>query len=275
MKHDFFSKNILLDSDDPFFLTLDYFQAFNAFLLDDLARTETALRRIMSRKTRRLSGSHFFNYFFMFVDVVAGCALWEKQRKWRLRKLAKRATNELRGCVKKNLMNCDGILSLAEAEITRTANCKDTDVKQMFDTAISKLTRTGFLHFAGVANELCAKVMLQREDQYWADHYMTQAVERFQEWGAIVKVKQLQQNYQWRDLKKNMHGDPRVGMIRSSFIRGRVRYDSTVDSLAVDNNRDYPSFHKETTTSMVGSPLQSQQSLTSVTQSVTSERLER
>lgn len=137
-------------------------------------------------------------------------------------------------------MNCDGILSLAEAEICAGGGWTISglgkvdpkrDLKSMYDTAISKLSRTGFVHFAGIANELAGEYMLRQDDNYWAEHYMSHALECCEGWGAMAKVRQIKQ-------QKPFHTDNFDNNISTIYprrrcsIRGRVRYDSSLDSLA-------------------------------------------
>jgi len=56
------------------------------------------------------------------------------------------------------------------------------------DQAIAQLTRSGFLHYAAIANELAALRMVRKNDEFWASHYFEQVCELVDVSGIEVMV---------------------------------------------------------------------------------------
>ena len=226
-KHDIFSENLFLEPSDPSYLAHEYMQVFNAFVLNELDIAEEAFTRILRRTTRRLTGTHMYNYFLWFVDGIAGCALWRSSRnKIKFRDSAIQAQKYLRQCFKKRMFNCDGILFLIEAEVASIIRKKHSDLRPMYDKAISTFMRTGFVHFAAIANELASNQMSRQQDEFWEKHYITQATQLYAEWGATVKVDQLLQQHNFLQ-SSNITSEA----LRGSNLRGKSRFDAKVDSI--------------------------------------------
>merc|ERR1712154_427280 len=68
--------------------------------------------------------------------------------------------------------NAHHMLSLLQAE-ERAGTHKDFDkVRHLYDEALSKAGRLGFLHFHALANERCALFCLRRGEEEWASGYL-------------------------------------------------------------------------------------------------------
>jgi hypothetical protein len=202
-----------------------YLQAFNAYVLNDLSKAEMALKKLLSRKPkeRRYPGSHFINYFFVFVDGVVSAALYRKKKSRRYRLLLDDAIKWLVTASKKGSVNCLGMLRFLEAEKNSTmSSAKPVDM-ELYAKAISLLARGGFIHFCAIANERMGESMLRNKDMYWAAIYFTNAVTCYKDWGAKLKVEQLVSMY---DFVLNRSDDRCSGL-----LHGRRRFSMTKHSL--------------------------------------------
>jgi predicted ATPase len=210
-----------------------YLQAFNAYVLNDLSRAEMALKKLSRKpKERRYPGSHFINYFFVFVDGIVSAALYRKKKSRRYRLLLDNAIKWLVTASKKGSLNCLGMLRFLEAERKSTNSCSAKPVdRELYAKAISLFARGGFSHFCAIANERVGESMLRDKDMYWAAIYFTNAVTCYKDWGAKVKVEQLVSTYDFVDL--NRSDDTRSGL-----LHGRRRFSMTKHSLDNCSLRD-------------------------------------
>lgn len=72
---------------------------------------------------------------------------------------------------------------------------KDTSkIRRAYDDAISASGRLGILHLQALANERAGLFFLQRDD-FWAKIYLTQAYEKYEEWGASAKSEDMKARY--------------------------------------------------------------------------------
>ncbi|MDD2677779.1 MAG: hypothetical protein PHP75_10005, partial [Methylacidiphilaceae bacterium] len=89
--------------------------------------------------------------------------------------------------------------SLVAAEIARIED-KVLDAQGLYEKAIRSARESGFVHNEGIANELAAKVYLERGFETIARAYQREAGYCYDRWGAQGKVRQLEQRYsQLRD----------------------------------------------------------------------------
>jgi len=215
----------------PAELKLHYAQMFNALVLGDTEKVQLALDRVLSRKRfyRRFDGTHLCNLFFTFYDGLASAALVRKGRKRRRYiRLMKESIKWLMTKSKAGSINCVGMIYFLKAEQQSLNSLDDKElVRSLYGKAIVQLTKTGFMHYSAMANERLGQVMLEKGDQDWGEHYLSQAATLYHDWGASVKVEQLLTTYPFAKLddRKSNHGD-------SFVVRARARYDSQLDSLA-------------------------------------------
>jgi len=92
--------------------------------------------------------------------------------------------------------------------------------------AITQLTRSGFVHYAAMANELAGIHMLKVSDEDWSSYYLLRAAKDYGEWGAIVKVEQLTKKHSSIDLSSARNPS------QSMAFRGRAQYNPIADSVS-------------------------------------------
>lgn len=105
--------------------------------------------------------------------------------------------------------------------------------------AIQQLSRSGFLHYAAIANEQAGKYMLLQNDEYWARHYLTSASRTYSEWGASAKVEHMNGSYDSVELKAPEEG---------SLYHGKKQYKATRDSVSEQRQISFSARPSEGTT---------------------------
>lgn len=211
--------------EDPSVLFVYYLQAFSAYLLGDLEEASRALDCIYARKMTRLDGTQILNIFFIAIDGLISLSLKrERPNNQKHRGLARSSVKALEAFTKKRSVNCHPVLSLLHAESASFAS-NDVDVlKKKYAHSIQLLTRSGFLHYTAIANELAGKAMLRCKDAYWAEYYLLEAAVKYTEWGAIVKVHQMKKAYPSIDFDKRKTRE-------STAMHSRQWFDANVDSV--------------------------------------------
>lgn len=245
-RSDHFVYNTSIAEQHPAHLKLLYVQIFNALILDDTRTVQLGLDSIFARKPlfRRFDGTHLCNQFFTFYDGLASFAILQKCNKKNERKRYLNVANDsirwLHRMSKAGSINCLGLLHLLLAEkkaLTATA-ARATDmeeVRMMYNEAIVPLTRTGFIHYAALANERAGKFMLNHaEDEFWGGHYLSRSATLFREWGAVVKVEQLTDQF-----PTLVTIDGSSSLFGSSLnVHAKRKFDSKYDSIHNFDNED-------------------------------------
>jgi PAS domain S-box-containing protein len=84
--------------------------------------------------------------------------------------------------------------SLVSAEVARIEN-RDLDAMRLYEEAIRTARENGFIQDEGIANELAAQFYFQRGLERFAYSYLYNARYCYLRWGALGKVKQLDERY--------------------------------------------------------------------------------
>jgi hypothetical protein len=218
----------------PADLNRQYDQLFNAIVLGDADMVEQTLISILARQPiyRRFDGSHFANQFFTFWDGLASIVMLRKKRNRTFSHFFSQSVKSLTRICEAGSINCVGMLQLLKAERKSLLNANVEDVRRMYTDAIIQLSKTGFTHFGALANERAGEFMLQHNDTFWGEHYLSRAATLYHEWGASVKVAQLLRAHPSIQIERREDEAHCV----SYSIRSRSRYDSTVDSYALVSN---------------------------------------
>ena len=84
--------------------------------------------------------------------------------------------------------------TLVLAELARIEH-RDLDAMPLYEKAIRAAREHGFVHYEGIGNELAARFYLDGSHQTTAYAYLREARHCYLRWGALGKVKQLEQRY--------------------------------------------------------------------------------
>jgi predicted ATPase/signal transduction histidine kinase len=190
--------------------------AFEAQLTEDRTTT-VCLYWILKLKARFLSGDYaealatankakallwastahvqLLDYFYYTALTVA--ALYEDatpdlQNRWR--ELMGAHREQLREWAENYPPTFGDKYSLVLAEIARLEN-RDLDAMRLYEEAIRAAGENGFVQNEGLANELAAGFYLKRGIKKVAHSYLREARYCYLRWGALGKVKQLDERY--------------------------------------------------------------------------------
>ncbi len=83
---------------------------------------------------------------------------------------------------------------LMQAELYRVTS-KDREAAEYYDKAVEKAYENEYVNEAALANELAAKFYMQQNRHKLAALYFMEARDCYSKWGAIAKVKHLEENY--------------------------------------------------------------------------------
>jgi hypothetical protein len=94
-----------------------------------------------------------------------------------------------------NINALSSVLLLRAEALRDTRNSTPGKVRKAYDRAIASASRGGITHTSAVAHELASNFFREQNDEEWASFYLTKASQRYVEWNAAAKVKQLEAAY--------------------------------------------------------------------------------
>jgi predicted ATPase/class 3 adenylate cyclase/GAF domain-containing protein/tRNA A-37 threonylcarbamoyl transferase component Bud32 len=134
---------------------------------------------------------HYFYYSLALCANYENLSAREQRRYW---KQLKKNRAKLKKWARHAPANTEHKYLLVAAEMARL--CKEEQSAMLlYDQAIESAALHGFQHNAALANECAAKFYLALNKQRIAKTYMTEAVYGYLKWGAVAKVKHLDQTY--------------------------------------------------------------------------------
>jgi predicted ATPase/signal transduction histidine kinase len=218
--------------------------AFEAQLTDDRIPTLVCVYWIFKLKARFLSGDYrealaaaekaqlllwasgiqvaLLDYFFYATLTVA--ALYEKasadeQNKWRELLTAHR--EQLGEWAENYPPTFADKHTLVSAEIARIEG-RDLDAMRLYEEAIRAARENGFVQNEGLANELAAQFYLKRGIEKVAHSYLRDARYCYLRWGALGKVKQLDERYPAIEQHSSLRSTTTIGTSVEQLDLGTV-----------------------------------------------------
>lgn len=194
---------------------------YRLFLAAIFGDTTQALAMIDGMPTEDIN-CHFGHAREAFASGLACIARARKTQERRMVRRAKAHLNVLLTWTKDGNVNCHDMLLLLQAEMMSIEKNLDVaKVRKAYDTAISSSARSGYVHNAAIANEKAALFFEQQGDSFWFEHYMEKAHEKYTQWNAWGKVRQLEMRYPLlRDLQSQSGSDT----VMSGSVQGRTRF---------------------------------------------------
>jgi len=112
-------------------------------------------------------------------------------------------------------------------------NGKDLEAIDLYDQAIISARDNGFIQNEAIANELAAKFWLNKNKEEFAQIYLRKAYYCYQQWGAIAKVKQLEEKYpQLLTTTLNQNIDTSHTVMSSNVTQFQISKTLDIDSIA-------------------------------------------
>ena len=158
-----------------------------------------------AKESRLVSSSHFSPMMISLVttfDALTVIAMARKQGRRRSRR-AKKISRKLWRWSSHAPENYLGVHLLIEAELASLAN-DHVSALPMYENAIAGFERQGFICHTALANELCGKYMIARDNMERAEMYLRNAILGYTRWDAPAKAQQLAeelQQYNFESLK--------------------------------------------------------------------------
>eukprot|EP00548_Thalassiothrix_antarctica_P012458 CAMPEP_0194158614 /NCGR_PEP_ID=MMETSP0152-20130528/76959_1 /TAXON_ID=1049557 /ORGANISM="Thalassiothrix antarctica, Strain L6-D1" /LENGTH=564 /DNA_ID=CAMNT_0038868021 /DNA_START=1012 /DNA_END=2702 /DNA_ORIENTATION=- len=104
-----------------------------------------------------------------------------------------RCIKELERIVDNGTVFCEPFLLLLKAEMS-SLKVNKRGLKKKYDDAVASAQRLNMVNIQALANECAGGVFLWR-DAYLSDHYLTEALEYYFQWGAMGKVEQMEKDH--------------------------------------------------------------------------------
>lgn len=132
----------------------------------------------------------------MYVGLAAH-AMAKKIRKSVWKKRASVCHKQIKKWYSAGNVNCHHMLKLFDAEKAVVNGKKHDYCKKAYDEAIATSGRYGLRHDSALANQIAGEYFLNRRDpdEYWAGHYLRQAVRLYKEWEAKAVVDYLNEKH--------------------------------------------------------------------------------
>ena len=219
---------------------------------------DLVLAQEMMSKVRPHSNSFTAPFFqvarrFFFALVLMGLARQESSNKRKRIALLKESAKDIQWLecrVRKGAINCLHKLLILKAEyetfveVRKKKMVAPPDMVKEYDKAIKAAGRSGFIQDEALANELAAMHFLSLCDLDRASWYITKSVQLYNEWGALGKVRQLEDRF---NLIKSTNTTNNESVRRSSrrrssaagrAFKGRRRFSSRLSEShkSVDSN---------------------------------------
>ena len=112
-------------------------------------------------------------------------------KKRKLKKRALKSVKILRGWAKKGNVNVVHYVHLVEAQLAALEG-KNNKAEEKYKSAIATATRNGFIQDRALSHELASEYFAATTNDYWKDYHLDNAIKSYTDWGASVKVTQLE-----------------------------------------------------------------------------------
>lgn len=132
-------------------------------------------------------------YTFLEALILLKRALSVKSfmKKRKLKKRALKPIKILRGWAKKGNMNVVHYVHLVEAQLAALEG-KNNKAEEKYKLAIASATRNGFIQDRALMHELASEHFSITKNNYWKDYHFDSAIKSYTDWGASIKVAQLE-----------------------------------------------------------------------------------
>ncbi|WP_210407489.1 ATP-binding protein, partial [Hydrocoleum sp. CS-953] len=184
------------------------------------------------QKYLHLVTSHYSPVFFYFYGSLIRLALYNEvsqaqQQQW----LEEITSNQeqIKIWAHHAPMNYLHKFHLVEAEKNRVLH-NYVEAIELYEQAIAGATENEYIQEVGLANELAAKFYLEWNKETIAQAYMIKAYYAYAQWGAVAKLKHLENSY--GDILKPLQQEERN--FTRSLTQESVSYTSSETSLVLD-----------------------------------------
>jgi len=194
------------------------------FLSGDFAEALDAAEKAQSLLSASTAHIQLLDYFFYYALTVAVCyenASADQRQAWR--QLLAEHVEQLRLWVEINPSTFADKHALLLAEIARLEG-RDADAMRLYEQAIQSARERGFVQNEGSAHEVAARYYTTRGVDRVAHAYLRNARNCYERWGALAKVKKLDELYP--DLQEERVPLSALSTIGASF--GQLDFETVI-----------------------------------------------
>lgn len=138
-------------------------------------------------------------------------SIYHKTKQQKYKRMARKSYRYFKNEVKHGSLNAYPVFRLLQAAAQPS--------KEAFDRAIRVCSRSGLMNFEAIANETAAMYLIEKHNDFeWGRYYLERAMALFAEWGCTLKVKRLQEEY-------DFNGDSNLRM-GGHGVKGTRKYSS-------------------------------------------------
>ncbi|WP_198648556.1 AAA family ATPase [Cyanothece sp. BG0011] len=143
---------------------------------------------------------------FLFYYCLTHLAIYDRKSDEEQQNIIKKVTHHQKNMKllsSHNPQHYLGKFYLIEAELSRVLS-EEKNAREYYDQAIKAFEKSDYSHEQAIAYELAAKFYLQKEHTHLAYYYLQNAHYYYNVWGAISKVKNLEEIYPYLLSKDNI-----------------------------------------------------------------------
>ena len=190
---------------DPYLVSIVRFRQCDLafFMCDDENGARMGQWLKHEYKPDELSPGSCGNEFLEVTLGIMGYGATRKTKRKTFLATAKKCHAHVREVVKKGNPNMVNFESLLNAEFAALKGRKEV-AKKFYEESILQAARLGCINFQAVANERYADYMAEIGDYNEAEYRWKLAKELFAEWGAVVKVEQIEEKNEAIPGKKSL-----------------------------------------------------------------------
>jgi hypothetical protein len=153
-----------------------------------------SIDRSLPLAIKGLRSAMTFTSLFCSVDVImASLAMYERTRRRKYRRNARKSTRKMRILVKQQVPDVLPLMTLIDAEWKAIVG-KDATLDD-FEKAIVALKASGFTAYEMLAYQRAMHLVLRWPELRKAGEFLMRSVERHREWGNVAKVEWLESMY--------------------------------------------------------------------------------
>jgi predicted ATPase len=149
--------------------------------------------------SRNIEGAFPFSAPYFFFAAITALEGWLQCRKVYFLRLHRRLKKQILLWSKKgnpNVVHLHLLLEVERLAYSLTHKVDAQKIRTLYDEAILTAVRGGFMHDAALASNRAARYYLTfKEDRQAGNHYLSQALSFYSEWGALAAVRLITARY--------------------------------------------------------------------------------
>jgi predicted ATPase/signal transduction histidine kinase len=189
------------------------FACFYQYLFEDFQQAAFYLKKARKNRLDVVGMQISTDYVFLNILITLAQKTAATPPEPRVMQVLQKEIGKLAGWAAQCPQNFAHKHLLAAAEIARVEG-RRSQAQDLYDEAIDAAQKNGFIHHQAVAAECAARFYLEHKKTRIAQVYLGQAHHLYAKWGALAKVKQLEEKYP--NLRANLAKNNSLNMSASN-----------------------------------------------------------